>query len=200
MLQQPANNHPYHLGREITFKNCPTFVALNECFLSASCGYMRFERITIIDDLPYTRKKDKTTSEFRTAIRSHVANIVYAKRPFVVLCMSQEDEDTLSPTALHKSLGVGSTFRESLGRIGPDHHTKRINAFHPSYALYYRPNESAFRQLLLLEVARTCGELRGYWKEEAWQRELRRYCQGKAEHQKLEVGSVMHPIARLGIK
>ena len=29
MLHQPANEHPYHLGREITFQSCPTLVAFH---------------------------------------------------------------------------------------------------------------------------------------------------------------------------
>jgi hypothetical protein len=38
LLQQLANDHPYHLGREITFRSCGTLVALDECFEFASCG------------------------------------------------------------------------------------------------------------------------------------------------------------------
>jgi hypothetical protein len=192
MLQQPANEHPYHLGREITFKSCSTLVALDECFSFASCGSLTLESITVIDDLPYTRKKDRTTPEYRKTIRGHGANIIHAKGPSVVLCMSQEKEDTPSPTALLKSLGIGMTFRESIICLGSDHYTKRINAFHPSYALHYRPDESAFRQLLLLEVSRACGELRGDWKEEEWMQDLRRHCRGKAQQKELGVGYVMY--------
>jgi hypothetical protein len=153
----------------------------------------------VIDDLPYTRKKDRTTSDYRWAVRSQVTNIIYAKRPSIVLCMSKESERMPPPTALFKGLGVGMTFGESLICLGTDHYTKRINAFHPSYALYHRRNESAFRQLLLLEVAQTCGELRGDWKEEEWMQELRRHCRekAKAKQQELGVGYVIYD--KLGI-
>ncbi|KAK5188821.1 hypothetical protein LTR72_011399 [Exophiala xenobiotica] len=148
---------------------------------------MGLDNITAIDDLPYTRKKDTTTPEYRRAIRSHVGNIIYAKRPSVILCMSQEKEEIPSPTALLKSLGIGKTFRDPIIRLGTDHYAKRINAFHPSYALYHRMNDSAFRQLLLLEVTRTCGELRGDWKEEGWMQDLRRDCQAKARQAQSDV-------------
>lgn len=196
MLQQPANNHPYHLGREVTFRSCGTLVALDQCFNFASCGTMGLDNITTIDDLPYTRRKDTSTPEYRQAIRSHVVNIIYAKRPSVVLCMSQEKEETPSPTALLKSLGIGKTFRDPVIRLGTDHYIKRINAFHPSYALHHRRNESAFRQLLLLEVTRTCGELRGDWKEGGWMQDLRRDCQEKARQQQADVRHVMFHLYR----
>ena len=50
----------------------------------------------MIDDLPYTRKKDKTNPKYREAIRGYVANIIYTKRPSVVLCMSRETLSTVN--------------------------------------------------------------------------------------------------------
>jgi len=115
--------------------------------------------------------------------------------------MSQESERTPSPTAQLKSLGVGQTFGEPLVHLGTDRYTRRINAFHPSYALYHRSTESAFRQLLLLEVARTCGELRGDWREEEWMHDLRRHCRKKAQQQNFgvrqQLGSSLHAVESL---
>ncbi|KAK5215541.1 hypothetical protein LTR96_011099 [Exophiala xenobiotica] len=196
MLQQPADKHPYHRGRESTFQSCATLVALDACFKFASSGTMGLDNVTVVDDLPYTRKKDTTTPDYRRAIRSQVLNIILAKRPSVLLCMSQEREESPSPTARFKSLGIGMAFRTPIIRLGADHYIKRVNAFHPSYALYHRPNESAFRQLLLLEVSRTCGELRGDWKEEDWMQDLRRNCREKARQQQPDVRQVMFPLHR----
>ena len=84
MLQQPANEHSYHIGREITFKSCPTLVALDECFSFASCDSLPLKSITVIDDLPYTRKKDRTTPEYRKTIRGHgktsIRSVVHVAR------------------------------------------------------------------------------------------------------------------------
>lgn len=187
MLQQPANEHPYDQGREITFNGCDTLVSLDECFKFASSGTFGLDQITVLDDLPYTRKKDETDAEYRSTVRRCVLDMIDAKRPSVVLCMSQEREHTPSATAMFKSLGVGKTFGDSNIRFGRNGQTKRINAFHPSFALYHRSYESAFRQLLLLEVTRACGELRGDWKEEPWMRHLRLDCRKKARMSKSAV-------------
>lgn len=92
-----------------------------------------------------------------------------------------------SPTALFRSLGVGKRFEERFICLGGDHYTERVNAFHLSFALYYRRNESVFRQLLLLEVAQTCGRLRGDWKEEKWMDDLRLRCREMAKLKDLDV-------------
>jgi len=104
--------------------------------------------------------------------------------------MWQEREEVPSALATFKSIGVGKTFDKPIVHFDSGHPTKRINAFHPSYALYHRPYQSAFRRLLLLEVARTCGELRGGWKEEEWMQRIRQRCQSKAKQAKPQVGYV----------
>lgn len=166
MSLQPANEHSYHLGRDITFSRCPTLVALGECFDFASRGSLGLQHITVIDFLPYTRKKDKDTRDYRREIGNQVLRILHAKRPFAVLCMWQNKEEVSSSITPFRSSAVGNTFDKPIDHSGWDHHTKRTEEFHPSCAIYHSSTESAFRQLLLLEVARACGELRGDWREE----------------------------------
>ena len=181
LLHQPANNHPYHLGQEVTFSSCATLVALDECFSFVSCGCLTLENITIIDSLPYTRKKDNTTSDYKRQVRNYVLRILQAKQPSIVLCMWSEKDGVPLSMVKFRSLGVGKTFEKTIVRLGSDHYSKRVNGFHPSYALFHRPTESVFRQLLLLEIARTCGEMRGDWEEADWMQDLRQRCQVKAK-------------------
>ena len=190
LLERPANNHPYHLGRAITFSSCTTLIVLDQCFSFVSRGSITLNNVSVIDSLPYTREKDNINAQYKYDLRHQVFLILQAKRPQVTLCMWQEKEQLPLSIARFKSVGVGKTFSKSLIHLGHHHRTRRINAFHPSYAVRYRSSESAFRQLLLLEVARACGELRGDWREEEWMQELRCHCRQKARERELGIGYV----------
>jgi hypothetical protein len=58
---------------------------------------------------------------------------------------------------------------------------RRVNGFHPSYAINYHPHVSRLRQLQILIGAETCGMLREDWKEEKWMDELRSSCQDDSQ-------------------
>ncbi len=75
-----------------------------------------------------------------------------------------------------KSLGVGQIFTSGKINIGDGIFVSRVNAFHPSYAMFHNPAIGCLRQLLPLEVAHTCGVLRGDSNEEEWVSGFRSQC------------------------
>lgn len=177
MLQQPADNHPYHLGNQVVVQSCGTLAGLDELLQVASCGTLSLKTVSVFDWLPYTRKRDKVSPDYETYLRGRVYNMICAKRPSVILCMSATRKGLDKNIERLTSCRIGRTFSNTMVHVSQDHTLRRVNAFHPSTALYWRSHESSLRQLLLLETAHACGELRGDWTENAWISSVRCACQ-----------------------
>lgn len=116
--------------------------------------------------------------------------IVLHKEPDVLLCAGRiwlpkgsKASKKRWDTDKLESICVGQKFGSTRGqpvtvRI---HHeeqrafvtVRRVNGFHPSYAMNYNPHVSRLRQLQILVGVETCGTLRGDWEEKEWMGELR---------------------------
>lgn len=182
VLQQPADNHPYHLGTESVIALSPTLSALLlDLWPTVSCGA---PRPTVIDRLPFVWPSGQTDHNCKSRIQEQTFAMIQEKRPNVVVCMWRRQRGTDSmpvddPGSMRmiEGIGIGRTFTNPECQLEPRHHTQRVNAFHPSFAVTYHPHVSCFRQLLILEVAHACGLHRGLWRNEIWMDELRERCQ-----------------------
>lgn len=180
ILQQPAVNHPYHLGTNSVIESSPTLRALLlELWPTVSCDS---HRPTIIDRLPFVQPKSCITPTLKSRIQERTFAIIQAKCPDVVVCMwrrewssnTLENDDPGSMRML-EGIGIGNVFTSAC--VG--YEIQRVNAFHPSFAVNYNPHLSCFRQLLTLELAQACGIYRGQWNNEKWMDDLRTHCKNK---------------------
>lgn len=180
LLQQPASNHPFHLGVDATIHSSASLNALDESFLAASCGTLSLLSVAMLDSLPYVRASDILAKDVKRRIRSLVRDALVAKRPDVTLCAWQDRYGT-EPLDDLRSIGVGQTYDPISIHMEEREEMIRINAFHPSYAVNYRPDVSILRQLLLLEVTQTCRQYSHSWNESEWMKVLRQDCASSAE-------------------
>ncbi|PVH94444.1 hypothetical protein DM02DRAFT_661061 [Periconia macrospinosa] len=182
VLLKPPNSLPYHYGLDLTVQSCPTLAALDEGFRVVTCGSLSLEDITTVDSLPFIRPKDKLPPGFKRNRYLQVFEILKAKRPDVILCMWQDKDAIGTKLESVQSIGVGKIFENSAGEIqlGPGLMATKVNAFHPSYAMYHHPTFSCFRQLLLLEIAQACNKYAGNWTQLEWMTELRERCRMRA--------------------
>ncbi|KAI1423510.1 hypothetical protein F5Y12DRAFT_798346 [Xylaria sp. FL1777] len=198
-LKQPRYNHPFDKGIDAVIHDCETFRALEELFKVASCDTLTLQQhVSLIDLLPFTPQRVESVS-IKSLKDSFEASrmAIYAKRPDVVLCAGRiwlPNEDRNSTARLESEevidLKGGLQKLETEGVGQPDRYgvvglqgcgpellaTSRVNGFHPSYAVNYLPEHSNLRQLLLLNVVKTCGIYRGDWHEVRWMDTLRADC------------------------
>ncbi|KAI5468174.1 hypothetical protein BGZ63DRAFT_460035 [Mariannaea sp. PMI_226] len=172
VLQQPRSNHPFEEGIEEVINTCPTLRAIQDSFATASCNTLNIvEDISIVDLLPYDSKEDMKCmddEEMQDAFCA-IVRVLFEKKPDVGEAWKVE------------SVGVSRIFYQPpITLDGENNKTKRlrrVNGFHPSTAMNHYPEHSCLRQLLMLEIAQTCGLYRGDWKEERWMREFRIQCE-----------------------
>ena len=194
-LQQPRSNHPFEKGIEEVINNCETLAALDELFRVVSCGTLRIgTSVSVIDLLPYITKEQVESmddGQLKDAFLSTV-HIFGRKQPQILLCcgkiwLGQRAKDDRKGEAWKfESQGLGSSFGKWTDirfRDETDNwvSTKRVNGFHPSYAMNYYPHISCFRQLQILTIAEACGMYRGGWREETWMKSLRDSCASLAK-------------------
>ncbi len=193
-LQQPRDNHPFRRGTRAVIQDCATLAALDELFRVVSCGTLNLRsHVSVIDLLPYlpeteTRDRDEATLDtmeraFRTSVEA-----ICGKEPDVVLCsgrtwLGKEHDWCKGAAWMLESRGVGDTFgRHQEVRLKDENggftRIQRVNGFHPSYALNYKPENSSLRQLQVLVVAETCAIARGEgWENETWMESIRYDCE-----------------------
>ncbi|OAL42718.1 hypothetical protein IQ07DRAFT_668990 [Pyrenochaeta sp. DS3sAY3a] len=180
VLQQPANNHPYHLGVDTVVESSPTLRALLlEAWNTVSCNS---SKPSILDRLPFIRSQDGIDSNLQHLVQERSFAMIKAKRPKVVVCMwkrKSHDEDVGSMRTV-EGIGLGRTFASCHQELEPGFHTQLVNAFHPSYAVNYNPHESCFRQLLLLEMTQACGLYADRWHNKCWMDDMREQCKRRA--------------------
>ncbi|KAJ2990376.1 hypothetical protein NUW58_g2985 [Xylaria curta] len=187
-LKQPRYNHPFKDGLGAVIRDCDTLSALEQLFQVASCGMLTLKHdVSLVDLLPFTPQQTETIppQALRNALEASRLAIC-AKHPDVVLCagkiwLPNEDKDrTKEPTnqenldikgGLQKleAAGVGQLdIYDAVGLPGSGGELvtmSRVNGFHPSYAMNYLPEHTNLRQLLLLNVVKTCGLYREDWQE-----------------------------------
>lgn len=117
--------------------------------------------------LPLVTEKCEATADSQRTFTT----MTLQKKPVVVLCCSGGMKGLLGSSSEFTSIGMGRTFNTPTQEYDP--HAYRVNAFHPSYAMYYHPTFSVFRDLLVLEFTHAFGVLRGDWVEESWMGTLR---------------------------
>lgn len=184
-LQQPRD-HPFHEGTESVIENCKTLVACRDIFNTCSCGTLDLVKdVSVIDLLPYIMVDDKALMDDKS-IKSALCvsvEIFCSKKPDILLCAGripipadyEGEARKLMRNSIGKTFGKDSAtnIRHKNGEIVS---IRRVNGFHPSYAMNHKPEYSCFRQLLMLVAAETCAVYRGDWKEEGWMGSLRDQC------------------------
>ncbi|KAI0195779.1 hypothetical protein EV127DRAFT_159005 [Xylaria flabelliformis] len=198
-LQQPRGDHPFEDGIEAVIHDCDTFSALDELFLAASCGTLNVkDHISLVDLLPFTpQRADSVSSRLlrHTFEASRLA--ICAKMPDVVLCAgrvwlpcdggnpetgseAQEKLDLKEDLCKLEAAGVGRPDPyDAVGLQGNNGELvvmSKVNGFHPACAMTWHPEHTSLRQLLLLNVVKTCGLYRGDWREDRWMDILREEC------------------------
>ncbi|KAL2839642.1 hypothetical protein BJY01DRAFT_250371 [Aspergillus pseudoustus] len=148
VLLEPYRKQTFGRGFTADQQDCPTTRAVCDLIETATGGRMSADDVSIFDTTPYC--PDGTTDEdvLREA-RIEFRKMVEAKQPDVVICCHQNKSDQF--VKLISSLGVGKVFLNPYLLLGGEFTTKRVNAFHPSYAVNYHPTYSCFRRLLLVE-------------------------------------------------
>lgn len=191
VLQQPRDDHPFEDGTKAVIEDCPTLCALEDVFFVMSRRRLSLLRdISVVDLLPYTTNDDwegMSTQEKNSTFQVSQW-VIGAKEPDVVLCAGKK----YLPRNLGylkgdmwklESQGVGAVFSEKYPHItvkdkdGSRVRVRRVNGFHPSYAINYLPEHSCLKQLLFLVVAQTCTAYNeDSWKEQMWMKTLREKC------------------------
>jgi hypothetical protein len=194
-LQQPRHNHPFEHGINAVIEDCETLCALYKVFTTVSCRTLDIRTdISVFDLLPYMPDKvaDIDNAELMESFRVSVQAIC-DKDPKVLLCagkiwLPEQDKYNNPKGDARKleSVGVGRTFGSTselpdVTKIrdvdGNFVSIRRVNSFHPSYAMNYHAHVSLLRQLQIMIGAEACGILRGDWDNKDWMDELRRRCQ-----------------------
>ncbi|KAI0458095.1 hypothetical protein F5B21DRAFT_39540 [Xylaria acuta] len=198
-LQQPRWNHPFEDGVEAVIQDCDTLSALDRLFLAASCGTLNVkEHVSLVDLLPFTPQRvDTVPSGVLQGAFEASRLAICAKMPDVVLCAgriwlpcdggnpgtgleNQEKPDLKGELCKVEAAGVGRPDiydAVSLQGSGGELVTmSKVNGFHPAYAMTWHPEHTNLRQLLLLNVVKTCGLYRGDWLEDRWMDTLREEC------------------------
>ncbi|KAK4121208.1 hypothetical protein N657DRAFT_635807 [Parathielavia appendiculata] len=174
---QPRDDHSFESGVKAVIEDCATLRALEAVFFTMSGRRLDLRDISVIDLLPYTMDNDWEDMANEEKARAFKAAqwAIGAKEPDVVLCAGKR----FLPGKVRglkddmwklESQGVGAILLER-------YPIRRVNGFHPSYAINYLPEHSCLRQLLFLVVAQTCAVYsKASWKEEAWMTALRNNC------------------------
>jgi hypothetical protein len=199
-LQQPRHNHPFEEGLDAVIRDCETLYALDDVFAAVSCRSLDIRtNVTIVDLLPYVSEPiasiDGAILEKSFCASKH---IMLAKEPSVLLCAgkirlpnTEQSRKRKGDAFKLESIKFGEKFGDTReppveAKIRREGNRglvtiRRVNGFHPSYAMNYHPHVSCLRQLQILIGAETCGMLRGDWEEKKWMDELRRRCQDVSE-------------------
>jgi hypothetical protein len=184
ILQQPRNSHPFAKGIDAVIDDCASLLALDDMFLTASCGTLNIrDTISVVDLLPYTSPSKFNQLDVQTLLQTSVQTIS-AKEPDVLLCAGNirlPRGVIKGPAMWLESAGVGNSFKSSpMAEIRNEEDDlvciPRVNSFHPSCAVNYYAHVSFLRQLQILAAAESCGTLRHDWNNEKWMDLFRERC------------------------
>lgn len=176
-LLQPAPHQQYTSNIENVKNECVTLYWLDS--ILQVIGHSTLEKTSCFDAFPFCLEKASNRNcplEMRHAYEVFL-RMIRQKKPDVILGAWQAPKGFGEVQCCSK--GVGATDETETIVVGGSP-IKLVNAFHPSYAINYHPNESCFRQLFILETAKAFGELNGRWLEEGWMRSLRASCRQRA--------------------
>ncbi|KAJ5901443.1 hypothetical protein N7495_001971 [Penicillium taxi] len=182
VLLQPHSKQDNSNGFLADRRDCKTLEALSDLITAVSNAKLGFDDISVFDAIPLL---DETAQGPNISISTRIedahsvfADMVKAKRPEIVLCCFQtETHNTLARQLC--SRGVGKSFNDDMTTpkpIEPGLCLRRVNAFHPSYAVNRYPIFCSFKQLLVLEFTKAFALSRHKWTEKPWMVSLRDEC------------------------
>lgn len=190
-LLQPARNQRYTADCENVKNECATLYWLDDILRLIGCSSLR--KTSCFDAFPF-RLEWPRNKEIPSVMRKAYLvflQMICQKKPDVILCAWQPPKGF--EEAQYCSKGIGATDETETVMIS-GRPVKLVNAFHPSYATNFHPNESCFRQLFLLETAKAFGELDGRWVETPWMHTLRACCRQRASDLAKGVASTYSPL------
>ena len=192
-LSQPAPTQRYTADCENVKNECATLYWLDDILRLIGCSSL--QKTSCFDAFPFCLKRPRHKEcppEMRNAYEIFL-QMICQKEPDVILCAWQPPKGFGEAQYCSKGIGVTNETETVMVSGRP---IKLVNAFHPSYAINFYPNESCFRQLFLLETAKAFGELDGRWVEEPWMLTLRACCQQRASDLAKGAASTHFPIIK----
>ena len=182
-LLQPGPDQTCEHRVTAAIQGSKTLDAVRELILVASNSRLTIDDVSVFDTLPalgtgVTFDDVEVKDDFIRAANQTFVNMIFAKRPNVVIsCYGGTSKHP--GVEMLRSTGIGQRTSGDISIYG--HLIRRVNAFHPSYAINYHPSYSCLRRLLVLEFCQAFGEWRRDWQEESWMDELRQTCRIKAQ-------------------
>ncbi|KAL2785376.1 hypothetical protein BJX66DRAFT_343132 [Aspergillus keveii] len=158
-LLQPHSSQEFEQGFLTDLHDCATTDAVSDLIEAATGGRMGVDDVSVFDTKPYFAD-DTDDDDILEEARDIFGKMVEAKKPDVGL----------------SSRGIGKVHNELEFELSNGSTTKRINAFHPSYAVNYYPTYSCFRRLLLAEFVQAFSQWSGAGIKKDWIGELREKC------------------------
>lgn len=187
VLLRPPRNQTYDHGFTADVEACRTTDAVRELISVATNTNLSLDDVSVFDRFPFA-PEDCDDEGFLKISEEAFCRAVEAKKPDVVICCYQGEKGNEPLVKALRSLGVGKVFSNPQPELQTSWPLRRVNAFHPSYAVNYNRTYSCFRRLLLLEFVHAFSIWQGCWREESWMKELRSECERKAS----ELGSRSH--------
>ncbi|KAL4899014.1 hypothetical protein BDW74DRAFT_164108 [Aspergillus multicolor] len=176
-LLQPHRRQEFDKGFVADLQDCATTDSVSDLIQAATGGRMGVDEVSVFDTLPYCTESTDNDDILQLA-QDAFQKMVQAKKPDVVLSCYQALRSDTSNAIVRglSSRGVGKV-HDKLEFVLKDGTTiKRINAFHPSYAVNYHRTYSCFRRLLLVEFVQAFMHCSEAGIEANWIRELRQDC------------------------
>jgi len=182
VLPEPYRKQTFKRGFSADQRDCLTTRVVCELIETATGGCMSADDVSIFDTATYC--PDGTTDKkVLEAARIMFRKLVEAKQPDVTMCCHQNESDEFAKSL--SSLGVGKVFpTPHLLLAGTFTTTKRVNAFHPGYAVNRHPTYSCFRRLLLVEFVQAfwyCSGGQSLGEKGGWVKKLRADCESLAQ-------------------
>ena len=170
----PAEETRYGGGYHSVIQKTKTLNKVKKLIPLVTNGALTIDDVTILDAFPLQPYDDFDKSEPRKSSRL-LDKLLSAKRPDIVIsCFRAGDHQGFIRILQHP--GVGSETNNGCYPLKvreTRHEFKKIDAFHPSFAITYHADEVCFIQLLELQFAKGFGEWFGTWQEASWMDELR---------------------------
>jgi len=147
-------------------------------------GALTIHDVTILDAFPLQPYDDFDKGEPKKSSKL-LHKLLSAKQPdLVISCFKAGQHQGFIRILQHPGVGSRSNNRCFPIEVGKMRHEfRKIDAFHPSFAISYHADEDCFIQLLELQFAKGFGEWCGTWQEASWMDELR----DKARSRRMEL-------------
>ena len=177
ILERPssAEQTRYGGGYHSVVSRTKTLNEVARLIILVTNGALTIHDVTILDAFPLQPYDDFDEGEPNESSKL-LYKLLSAKQPdLVISCFKAGDHQGFIRILQHPGVGSESNSRYLPLKVGGiQHEFKKIDAFHPSFAISYHADESCFIQLLELQFAKGFGEWCGTWGEASWMDELRK--------------------------